>query len=505
MQPNRTNKPSSDRRNKQTDRLDRLNGEMENRQCVQILKKLYLNNETADIFFVFSTGDNESERVPAHKLILSAGSEGFNNLFATAEDGQIEFKLDDTTTAAFKEYLQFFYMPKVKLTFENFAVVLRLAKDYGNEDFLTICSHYLDHKLTAENIIWGYGLAIRYDRAILKKNCERRITESATDVLKSKSFLECDRDVLKHILQIDALKCYESQVLTGCLMWAKASAVQKNLDSTDTHVLRAELGDLLFEIRFKSMTMECFTLIVGSYGGFFSGPELEEIIQMITLSDYKSEKFNSKLRLMGIPANGDANVAGNSGASIGGSVVGGGGGGVSTVTSTKNRSGSNERNKHDLLHCNRIVQKSVTRYNIPKVEKTQFEANYPLLLHSFNCAQVYSVNDNEIKILIPTSVTIEETKANQTELIFSTNTTLSSVEESHVPLCCPIRIEPNRVYTITLELSGDVAHADIYTQTELRKFTELKNGTKVRFIPDPDKGFDTTKVGLVQRLVFKRT
>ncbi|XP_031628584.1 uncharacterized protein LOC116344257 [Contarinia nasturtii] len=505
MQPSRTNKPSSDRRNKQTDRLDRLNGEMENHYGLQMLKKLYLNNESADVFFVFSTGDDESERVPAHKLILSAGSDGFKNLFATAEDGQIEFKLDDTTTVAFKEYLQFFYMPKVKLTFENFAVVLRLAKDYGNEDFLTICSHYLDHKLTAENIIWGYGLAIRYGLAILKKNCEQRITESATDVFKSNSFLECDRDVLKHILQIDALKCYESQVLTGCFMWAKASAVQKNLDSTDTHVLRAELGDLLFEIRFKSMTMECFTLIVGLYGGFFSGTELEEIIQMITFSDYKSEKFNSKLRLIGIPANGDANVGGNNGASIGSCAVGGGGGGgVSTVT--KNRSGSNDHNKHDILHCNRILQKSVTRYNISKVEKTRFEANYPLWLHSFNCAQVYNVNDNEIKTLIPISVTIGETKVNQTKVMCTIKTTLSSVDESHVPLCCPIRIEPNRVYTITLELSDDVAHAEIYTQTELKKFTELKNGTKVRFIPDPDnKGYDTTKAGLVQRLVFKRT
>lgn len=147
MQP-RNNKTTSDRRNKQ---FDRLNGEMDNRCLSQMLKKLYLNNDTADVFFVFkSNGDDESERVPAHKLLLTACSDGFKHLFATAEDGQTEFKLDDVTADAFKEYMQFFYMSKVKLTFENFAVVLRLAKDFGNEDFMTTCGQFLDNKLTGK-------------------------------------------------------------------------------------------------------------------------------------------------------------------------------------------------------------------------------------------------------------------------------------------------------------------------------------------------------------------
>lgn len=350
------------------------------------------------------------------------------------------------------------------------------------------------HKIIVENIIWGLSLAIRFDRAVLKRNCEQRIIESTRDVLKSNSFYECDRDVLKYILQLNTLNCHESQLLTGCLSWAKKSAEQKNLDKNDMQVIRAELGDLLYDIRFKSMTMPSFTLIIGTYGGLFTGPELEELIQMITLENYKSPKFNSKLRLYFETENADNNEVNGTAR----------GGGVPVVTTTKKRSESDDRNKNEILHCNRIIGKSSTRYNIPKVERTLFQANNPLMFHSFNCGPIVNVDGSDAKTLIPTSIVISEEKNNESNVLVTCDTTLTSDDDAHVKFCCPIRIEPNHIYAIKLELSGDVAHAKVYNQTELKKFTELKNGTKVRFLQDSEKLYDTTRNGLIQRLVFKR-
>lgn len=471
MHNNRNNK-MSERRSKPNER--HLSDEQENRQFGQMFKKLYLSTDVADVYFVFDIADGETERVPAHKFLLLAASEGFKKLFDAAEDGQTDFKLDGITAGVLKEFLQFFYLPKIKLTFDNIAHVMQLVKDYGNEDCMVVCCLFLEYRLTTENIIWGYDLAIRFDRGILKKYCEQKISESAGDVFRSTNFAECDRDVLMQILQIDAFKCNESQVLTSCLTWAKVSADKKGLNSKDTQVLHTELGDLLHQIRFKSITMESFSMIVGSYNGFFAGSELEEIIQMIVSKDFKSEKFNNKYR---------SNVVN--------SYNGGGGGGGQT----------DDRTKHEVLYCSRYVGETQSQYLIRKIEKTRFEANRALNFISFNCSQV--LNKTGIKTNIPTKITItEEDETQKSNVVFTGETTLNSEREAYIPLCCAVPIQPNRKYEITMELDGTVT--DYYNLNELKKYTELKNGTKIRFISDGNGNFDDTRSGLVTRLQFKR-
>lgn len=118
----------SERRNKQNDRNEP--GQVDNRNFNPMMKSLYLKDEMADAFFLFTTTDDQTERVPAHKLLLST-SEKFAKLFADAETGQNEFKLDGVSIDAFKEFLQFFYMPKFKLTFGNIDAIMALAQDYG--------------------------------------------------------------------------------------------------------------------------------------------------------------------------------------------------------------------------------------------------------------------------------------------------------------------------------------------------------------------------------------
>ncbi|XP_055306203.1 uncharacterized protein LOC129570566 [Sitodiplosis mosellana] len=483
----RSNSKMSDRRNKPNDRHEP--GQVDNRNFTPMVKSLYLKEETADLFFVFTTTDDQTERVPAHKLLLST-SEKFAKLFADAEAGQNEFKMNGIPVEAFKEFLQFFYMPKFKLTFENIDAIMSLAQDYGREEMLVECSVFLAHKLTTENMIWGYGLAIRFDRAILKKNCELKIADNAEEVLKSNCFLECERDVLRQILQLDSLKCIESQVLTSCLLWAKTAANRKGLDGNSTKVLREELGDLLYEVRFKSIAIQNFAMIVGSFKGFFSVADLEEITQLIGLKDYKSETFNSKTRLT---SNGNNNVNGNenNGAN---SVAGGGTGSGHT---------NEEKHKDGIMYANRYTGNFATRYYIQKAEKTRFEAQKSLRLVGIVCGQVFNAKQNDNKVNIDAKVTVsEQVGIGQKPVeIFESTLTLSSEKETHISICCPIPIEPNRKYEILLQLDSA---QELYNQAELKGFVELKNGVKIRFLGDDTRSFDTSKCGLVQKLLFKR-
>lgn len=454
---NRNNK-KTDNRHKTTERP--LTGELENRQFNQMVKKMYLDGETADVHFVCAGVDGQTEQVPAHKLLLSVASDGFKALFGQGEGDQKEFELGETPAAAFKEFLQFFYMPKIKLCVENIAGVMELSKKYGNDDFLSICCSFLEYRLTTDNIIWGYNLAIRFDRQKMKGNCEQKITETASDVFKSSSFVDCDREMLNQILQLDNLKCDEFQVLIGCLSWAKSSADREGLDTKSTRILRNELGDLLYQIRFRSMTIESFSMFIASYAGFFTSDELEQIIQMIASKDFASDKFNSKFR------------------------------------------GTNDRGsdvKHEVMECNRFCEIASSRYYIRKVEKTRFIVSKPVLLIAFDCGKVSTANNERTNV--PAKVTITENNEGALKTLMCCDSTLSSDGDQRVTFGVPIMIHKTCKYEIQLEQPTVNEH---YNQILFKKEVDLKDGLRVRFLYDANAGYDDAKFGLITKLYLKR-
>lgn len=459
----------SDRRHK-SDRP--LNGELENKNFSEMFKKMYLNSEMADVHFLCAGFDGQTERIPAHKLLLSIASEGFKAMFSKSVTDQNEFNFEQIPAAAFKEFLQYVYMAKIKLTIDNIAAVMGLAKDYGNDDLLFLCGLFLEQRLTTENIIWGYSLALRFGRNKMKENCEKRISDCASEVFKSNSFLNCDRDVLNQILQLNTLKCDEFQVLTGCLSWAKASADRKSLDSKNTQILRDELGDLLYQIRFRSMTMDNFSMIVGSFGGFFSAEELEQIIQMIVAKDFTSNKFNSKLR-------GNAKLKNHS-----------------------DQSNGDKSNPSGTIECNRHLTYTNAQYYIRTVEKARFILSNTLILTAFNCSLIKCQSDE--KVNLPAKVTIVEGPTGESSnptVLCTCETKLGSENETHIVLPTPLTIQKDCKYEIRLDL---VALRDtFYNQVVLKKDLELKDGSKVRFLLEGN-GYEDSKFGLVTKLFFKR-
>lgn len=459
----------SDRRNK-GDRP--LNGELENKNFSDMFKKMYLNSEMADVYFVCAGFDGEMERIPAHKLLLCIASDGFKAMFSKHDTNQNEFNFEQIPATAFKEFLQFVYTAKIKLTMENIAAVLELATDYGNDDLLFLCGLFLEQRLTTENIIWGYSLALRFGRNKMKENCERRISECASEVFKSNSFLNCDRDVLNQILQLNTLKCDECQVLTGCLSWAKASADRKGLDSKNTQILRDELGDLLYQIRFRSMSMGNFSMIVGSFGGFFSAEELEQIIQMIAAKDFTSNKFNSKLR---------------------------------ACAKTKNhseQSNGDKSNQPGIIECNRHLSYTNSRYFVRPVEKARFVLSKTHILTAFDCSLVKSQSDE--KVTLTAKVTIVEGPKGESStptVLCICETTLGSDDETHIVLPTPVTIQKDCKYEIQLDFP--VLKDTYYNQVVLKKDLDLKDGSKVRFLLE-GSGYDDSKFGLITKLYFKR-
>lgn len=100
---------------------------------VSINQKLYLDDKTADICFLFETNGGGIDRIPAHKLILTTGSQVFETMFYGSIPEGNEVKISNGNSAAFKEFLQFFYLDEITMTTENIADVINFVKQYGIE------------------------------------------------------------------------------------------------------------------------------------------------------------------------------------------------------------------------------------------------------------------------------------------------------------------------------------------------------------------------------------
>lgn len=74
--------------------------QFETKSVANIIKNMYLNEETADVHFVFDV----EHRVPAHKNILASESKVFHTMFVGAlkEKGQV--KITDASPKCFEGF-----------------------------------------------------------------------------------------------------------------------------------------------------------------------------------------------------------------------------------------------------------------------------------------------------------------------------------------------------------------------------------------------------------------
>lgn len=191
------------------------------------------------------------------------------------------------------EFLQFFYIGKVKLTAGNVAGVMHLGHKYNVSECFKRCVQFIKDTLGDDNVCNGLGLAVLYDSNELKERCEKYISMNSDGVFKSDSFLECDEHVLRQILDLDAFSCSEKVVFESCMSWVKFASKQNELTK---EIIQAYLGDAFYEIRFRSMTVEEFVTLDDEYDSLFTVNECKEIIRMIALADYQPKLFTKMQR-----------------------------------------------------------------------------------------------------------------------------------------------------------------------------------------------------------------
>lgn len=92
----------------------------------------YIENDAIEINLIHD--QEKYERVPAHEFILSVESDIIKALLSGSMATKQDKNFRRFTSTVFKEFLQFFYRPAIKISPENMIEVIKLAHEFNLRD-----------------------------------------------------------------------------------------------------------------------------------------------------------------------------------------------------------------------------------------------------------------------------------------------------------------------------------------------------------------------------------
>ena len=228
---------------------------------------------------------------------MAAFSPKYRAQFYGLQPDESIVNVTDASASAFKEFLQFFYLEKVRLTSENIDMVLGLAKQSLVDEFVDECITFLLDSVTMDNLCFSFQVAVLYDIMVLKDLCQLHIISNAKLMFYTKDFIDCDREILIEILKLDSLNCKEIDIFHACISLARASCERNGKNPAKMENLRSELGDAIKHIRFSSISIEDYAVLHKDFSGFFTPEETIDIFYIISkVKGHNSKIFNQKLR-----------------------------------------------------------------------------------------------------------------------------------------------------------------------------------------------------------------
>ncbi|XP_031634306.1 BTB/POZ domain-containing protein 2-like [Contarinia nasturtii] len=427
----------------------------------QAVANLYLNDRLADVRFLFVV-DGKSEEVPANRSVLAALSSVFDKMFYGSLKEETNVKIVDASAQAFKEFLQFFYLSEVSIGMNNIETVVRLADKYDIFEYINTCSTLLQSQLNANNLCWGYQLALSIKNQNLIEFCENEISKSPKEVFASEPFERCDSDTLENILKLN-LTCNEADILNACIKWAKNACRQNDFDENQGKHLKNQLGDCFKLIRFGTMKMNEFTAFAVTHDGFFTPDEFKDIIFSKTVGGYESKIFNQNARRY-------------------------------------------KWNENKILNCYREIKSRATR-NVESTEILRFVSNKLFLLGEiYSVDTFYTQHDLDLRNCDVDVCIAEFSDQSYPGKIICEGSIAKSWQsglandrqKAKMILPTPVLIQANCLYEIRLKLKSNKEsyYKAMWTMTT----TEMKSGLTIDFHQSPSVNYDTSSCGWISQL-----
>lgn len=177
------------------------------------LSRLYLSESLADVHFLIKNNlTSNLERIPAHKLILSIGSQVFMAMFngnfvesskEAATNNEIE--IPDVELEPFLKMLKYLYTDELCVEPDSVMTTLYVAKKYAVNALEKECVEFLKKNLRTENAFMLLQQASLFDELGLCEMCLSIIDKNTSESFSSDAFLDIDLTTLISVLRRDSL------------------------------------------------------------------------------------------------------------------------------------------------------------------------------------------------------------------------------------------------------------------------------------------------------------
>lgn len=176
-----------------------------------------------------------------------------------------QIDIEDIFAECLQQFLQLFTQKNVEFTDDCIGGVLQLIKKINVGSLLEMVQHYTQSTVTKENVWLFFDLAHSHRFTVtLIEQFKQIICKSVLEIMKS-----------------DDLVCNEQNIFDALLEWAIQKLRTKGIESTGREI-RKELGPLLQQIRFPTMTFAQLLTNFENYPDLLSVREFVDMAQYIT-------------------------------------------------------------------------------------------------------------------------------------------------------------------------------------------------------------------------------
>lgn len=248
-----------------------------------ILEPLY-----CDVFIVSS---KDGKRIGVHQFVLIKKSPTLMGRVMNESPIDKTIELDESSEAII-QFRQFLYTSHINLSRDCIVEVILLINQYGDNTMKKVCERFCADTMDESNVAATYEIASTYGFDCLVSSCLIKLA-AKIEAAPTQALTGVKREMIVRLLDSEVLCCREANLLSSILHWAHDNV---NARLGRAQAIRAEIGDLIGKIRFRSMDVSGFYKAMQGFKGIFNADDLWELIALCADPYFKPTTFNDKKR-----------------------------------------------------------------------------------------------------------------------------------------------------------------------------------------------------------------
>jgi len=170
------------------------------------------------------------------------------------------------------------------------------AKKYFLSGLVKECVQMLQKSIEVETVCTVLQKSMKFAENTLKEKCLKFIAFKTSLVFASEGFLCFTHDALKTFLSVPFTSCSEISVFENCVKWARHQLRESGNDNPTDGEIRHILGDVLYLIRFTTMTVKEFAELA-AHSEVLTADEKNDVFACIATNEkLESLKFGTNRR-----------------------------------------------------------------------------------------------------------------------------------------------------------------------------------------------------------------